>query len=84
MAKTMREYQRDWRERHLPSKKDGTPRRSIKTDMSVLLGYAAGEISEGRAAKALGVDRIELRSRKNEAIATARRVCDVSVLNGLP
>lgn len=37
-------------------------------DLSILFAYVAGELSEGQAAKALGVDRIELRSLASEQI----------------
>lgn len=72
MSKPMREYQRAWRAKNRP-RKDGKPRRSIKSDMQVLVGLAAGEITEGAAVKILGIDRIEVRERLKDAVHHAER-----------
>lgn len=37
-------------------------------DLKILLAWEAGELSEGQAMKALGVDRVSARVKKQEAI----------------
>ncbi len=40
----------------------------------VLLAWESGDLSEGQAAKALGIDRLELRERRINAIHTGRLI----------
>jgi hypothetical protein len=72
MKKPMREYQRDWRERNRP-RQDGKPRRSILSDMQIIIGWVAGRISEESAVRLLGIDRLEARRLRDEAVTEAER-----------
>jgi hypothetical protein len=45
-----------------------------KRTADVLVGWAAGGISEGQAARLLGVDRLEVRRLRDEALARAEAV----------
>lgn len=53
--------------------------KTLAEDAAVLIAYAAGEVSEGRAAKSLGVDRLELRGRYRQALDLAAKRCGVEV-----
>lgn len=65
-----REYQREWRQKHKPSK-TGKPRQSYLDQRNVLTAFAEGILSEGQASQLLGLDRVAMRTLHENAVRAA-------------
>lgn len=52
--------------------------KTLAEDAAVLLAVAAGEVTEGRGASTLSLDRVELRKRVNEMIVAGCWRCGVA------
>lgn len=68
-TRQMREYMA--RRRKGP---DALSWKSLAEDAAILVAYAHGEVSEGRAAATLGLDRIDLRKRLRAALRLANEL----------
>ena len=62
--------------RHAQQKHRGSRRcyRTEAEDALILLAWEAGELSEGQAAKALGVDRVTARDRRLSAVERGHNI----------